>query len=127
MRLRDRQCVFAALLLFVAYCTFLLWLAAELAATLTGIALPAVPPGLTILLLVNSWLLAWRLCMRAAFVTQAYGWRQGFWSVPRIVLGNLIAMLAARAAVSRYLQIRRTGTVRWNKTAHKFPTELPAE
>ena len=76
---------------------------------------------------INLALLAWRLAMRFSFVTQAYGWRQGLASLPRVVVANGIAMLAALKALFRYLRIRRTGAMQWDKTAHAFPAELPAE
>lgn len=127
MRLRDRQSVLAAFLLFVAYCTAILWVVQQSASLLTGVASRPIPGGLALLLMINGWLLVWRLGMRAGFVAQAYGWRQAFWSVPRVVVGNFVAMLAAREAVRRYLRLRRTGTIGWSKTVHAFPAELPAE
>jgi bacteriophage N4 adsorption protein B len=127
MRLRDRQSVLAAFLLFVAYCTFLLWLAGLALSAMTATAMQPIPDGLAVLLGVNSVLLVWRLGMRAGFVAQAYGWREALWSVPRVILGNLIAMAAARDAVGRYLRMRRTGQIGWAKTTHAFPAQLPAE
>jgi len=79
-------------------------------------------PGLTTLLTINGWLLAWRVLMRAAFTTAAYGLGQGLLSVPRLVVGNVIAMLAAARAVSLHLG---GGAKRWDKTQHIFPAELP--
>ena len=43
-------------------------------------------------------------------------------SVPRMVVGNVIAMLAAARAVSLHLG---GGAKRWDKTRHIFPAELP--
>jgi adsorption protein B len=73
------------------------------------------------LLQVNAWLLAWRIFMRACFTTSAYGLGQGLLSIPRMVVGNVIAVLAAGRAVSIHLG---GGPVRWDKTTHIFPTEL---
>ena len=72
-------------------------------------------------------LLVWRLAMRFTFVTRAYGWREGLRSIPRVVVSNAIAMMAARRAVFRYLSIRRTGNASWDKTVHAFPSQVPAE
>jgi adsorption protein B len=127
MRLRDRQSLLAATLLFAAYTTLLLWMLLEIRQIATGEPQPPIPEQLALLMKINLGLLAWRLAMRFGFVTQAYGWRQGFASIPRVIVANLIAMLAARRAVFRYLHIRRTGTTQWNKTVHAFPAELPAE
>ena len=41
--------------------------------------------------------------MRFGFVARAYGWREGLRSLPRTVTGNIIAMMAARRALGRYL------------------------
>jgi adsorption protein B len=127
MRLRDRQSLLAAVLLFCAYLTLLLWAVLEARAILTGVAAPSISPELAFLMRINFALLLWRLAMRFGFVTQVYGWRQGLASVPRVIVANAIAMLAARKAVFRYLAIRRTGATPWDKTAHAFPALLPAE
>jgi adsorption protein B len=127
MRLRDRQALLAALLLFAAYLSMLLLGLLQMRALVTGSALQPVSPALALLLKLNLVLFAWRLGMRFFFVTQAYGWREGVRSVPRVVISNIIAMLAARRAMSRYLRIRNTGKASWDKTRHAFPTVLPAE
>jgi adsorption protein B len=127
MRLRDRQSILAALLLCTAYLTLLLWALFQLRLLLTGSPPPIIPDRLGTLLEINAGLLVWRLAMRFGFVTQAYGWRQGLASIPRVLVGNVIAMLAARRALFRYLRIRRTGQTTWDKTRHDFPAELRAE
>jgi adsorption protein B len=127
MRLRDRQSVLAAIFLLAAYVTLLLWSLAVLGHIFFGIAPGPVPAFLALLLQINFGLFLWRIAMRFTFVTRAYGWREGLRSAPRVITGNIIAMLAARAAVVRYLRIRRTGTAVWGKTAHAFPAILPAE
>jgi adsorption protein B len=60
--------------------------------------------------------------MRAGFTASAYGLREGLLSIPRLVVGNVIAMLAAGRAVSLHLG---GGPKRWEKTRHIFPAELP--
>ena len=127
MRLRDRQSLLAAILICAAYLSLLLWGMLQARALVTGIPLEPVGEPLRLLLLLNLALLAWRLAMRCAFVTRAYGWREGLASVPRIVLANLIAIWSAQRAVYRYLILRRTGRTSWDKTAHRFPAEIPAE
>jgi adsorption protein B len=127
MRLRDRQALLAALLLFAAYVSLLLWAVLQARMLATGVGPEPVSPALALLLELNLALLAWRLGMRFFFVTRAYGWREGLRAIPRVAISNLIAMLAARRAVFRYLRIRRTGKASWDKTRHAFPTVLPAE
>ncbi|HWT12530.1 MAG TPA: glycosyl transferase family protein [Allosphingosinicella sp.] len=126
MRLRDRQSLLAAVILAAAYLALLLWGVLLAAAWLGGYAMAPIPPFLALLLTVNGGLLLWRLAMRFGFVARAYGWREGLRSAPRVVIGNAVAMLAARRALARYLGGRRRATA-WDKTVHAFPSELPAE
>ena len=127
MRLRDRQAVLAALLLFAAYVALILWAVLQVLAFLSGRELQLLTPALSLLLQVNFALLGWRLVMRFSFVSGAYGWREGLRSVPRVAISNIVAMLAARRAIFRYFKVRRSGTVSWDKTAHAFPADVPAE
>jgi adsorption protein B len=120
MRLRDRRGPLAAVLLLAAYLAALLWSQIWVAKLLGAPLEVRVDPTLMSLLWVNFWLLAWRLAMRALFTASAYGPWQGLMSVPRTVVGNVIAMLAAFRAVSVYL---RGHAPRWDKTAHIFPAE----
>lgn len=127
MRLRDRQSVLAAILLCAAYLSLLLWGVLQARALVTGVRIEPFEDALRTLLDLCFAMLTWRLAMRFAFVTRAYGWREGAKSVPRILVSNLIAMWAAQRAVYRYLTLRRTGVTSWDKTAHRFPAEVPAE
>jgi adsorption protein B len=74
------------------------------------------------LLIVNGWLLGWRVLMRATFTASAYGVKEGLMSIPRLVVGNVIAILAALRAISLHLG---GGAKEWDKTHHKFPSRLP--
>lgn len=71
------------------------------------------------LLALNLALLVWRLAMRFAFTAHAYGPLEGLRALPRLVVGNLIAVLAARRA----LDFHARRDPRWEKTAHIFATE----
>jgi adsorption protein B len=122
MRMRDRRGPLAALLLLAAYSAALLWSQIWLAEAMGAPINASLDPRLVTLLTINGWLLGWRVLMRAHFTSSAYGWRQGLLSIPRLVVGNVIAMLAAARAVSRHLS---GGAVRWEKTHHIFPAELP--
>ena len=123
MSLRDRQSLFAALILGAAYSSLLLWASLLLA----GPGMPPFSPAFRLLAPITSLLLLWRLAMRFGFVAYAFGWREGLRSLPRAVTSNIIAILAARKALGRYLALRRTGASAWGKTAHAFPRQLPAE
>ena len=118
MRMRDRRGPLAALLLVAAYLAALLWSQIWLAETLGAPIHAQLDPVLVSLLTVNGWLLAWRVLMRAAFTTSAYGLAEGLLSIPRLLVGNVIAMLAAARAVSLHLG---GGARRWDKTRHIFP------
>jgi adsorption protein B len=122
MRMRDRRGPLAALLLIAAYSAALLWSQIWLAEALGAPIEARLDPGLVTLLTINGWLLAWRILMRAGFTASAYGLGEGLMSVPRLVVGNVIAMLAAVRAVTLHLG---GGATRWDKTRHIFPAELP--
>jgi adsorption protein B len=109
-------------LLLAAYGAALLWLQIWLAEALGAPIHARLDPTLVTLLTVNGWLLAWRVLMRACFTGSAYGFAEGLRSIPRLVVGNLIAMLAAARAISLHLG---GGARKWDKTRHVFPAEIP--
>jgi len=122
MRMRDRRGPLAAVLLLAAYGAALLWSQIWLAEALGAPIHARLDPTLVTLLTINGWLLAWRVLMRACFTGSAYGFAEGLRSIPRLVVGNLIAMLAAARAISLHLG---GGARKWDKTRHVFPAELP--
>jgi adsorption protein B len=122
MRLRDRRGPLAALLLLAAYGAALMWSQIWLAEALGAPIKARLDPALITLLMINGWLLLWRILMRAVFTASAYGFLEGLRSIPRLVVGNVIAMLAAARAVSLHVG---GGAKRWDKTRHIFPAELP--
>jgi adsorption protein B len=122
MRMRDRRGPLAALLLLAAYSAALLWSQIWLAEALGAPVDARLDPTLVILLTINAWLLAWRVVMRAYFTASAYGATEGLLSIPRMFVGNLIAVLAAARAISLHMG---GGAKRWDKTAHMFPAQLP--
>jgi adsorption protein B len=122
MRLRDRRGPLAALLLIAAYGAALLWAQLWLAEALGAPVQARMGPVLITLLTINAWLLAWRVLMRACFSASAFGVAQGLMSIPRLVVGNVIAILAALRALSLHIG---GGARRWDKTRHVFPSSLP--
>lgn len=127
MRLHDRRALLGAIVLTVAYAALVLTVLLGVGHRVLGLRLPHATPLLTMLFLLTGMLLFWRLAVRAFFVTRAYGWREGLLSIPRVMVGNVVAIIAARRALWLYLKIRRDGVVRWDKTAHAFPSTIPAE
>jgi adsorption protein B len=122
MRMRDRRGPLAALLMLAAYMAALIWSQIWLAEALGAPIDARLDPALITLLTINGWLLAWRILIRACFTAHAYGAWEGLLSIPRIVIGNLIAILAAARAIAIHLG---GGARRWDKTVHIFPAELP--
>ncbi len=122
MRARDRRAPLAVLVLLSAYVAILAWLASAALHGWTGEATAtALADPVRMLLPVNAALLAWRVVIRAVFTGRAAGWRQALWSVPRIVVGNVVLLLAAARAVWRYAGMLRGIAPAWDKTTHHFP------
>jgi bacteriophage N4 adsorption protein B len=96
----------------------LLWLQIALARALGAPIGLTMSPLLASLLTLNLWLLGWRLVMRFAFTTAAYGLGEGLRSIPRLLVANLILILAARRALKLH---DAGGPTRWDKTRHIFP------
>ena len=127
MRMRDRRATLAIPVLVVAYVALVLWGCAFSAHWIGASPLPALSPALAALLPVNMLLLAWRTVIRALFVSRVHGWREGLWSMPRVVVANYIALLAARRALFLYLGMLGGAGPKWEKTDHQFPDapEMP--
>lgn len=133
MLLRDRKAIFSALMTVLIYGSF----AGVLGTLLLAAVFPpaaALPPvveagsWLALLLSFNAATLLWRLAMRMSFTTGAHGWREGLRAGPRMVVGNLINLLAAIRAVQRYARtVRRGERLSWDKTAHRYPAAAPAD
>ena len=122
MRLHDRRAVLSALVLLAAYGATLGY-GLMLIGAWTGAFVPeALSPQLVLAMHCTAGLMLWRLAMRFVFSARAYGWRQGLLAIPRSVIANIIAMLAARRAVWIYIRQWRGGAVIWDKTTHRFPS-----
>jgi adsorption protein B len=121
MRLRDRQSLLAAILLCAGYLALALWLVLKAWQAAGGRGPEPLPPFLSAVVTANLGLLGWRLAIRAGFTAAAHGWSEGLRAVPRTAIGNIVAILAAASALSRYRALRRGGRPRWDKTAHIFP------
>lgn len=124
MRMRDRRAPFAVLALILAYASLVGGAISLVAHALSGTSMAPVSVGVAWLLRINAALLAWRLVVRASATAAEHGWREGLRAVPRVMVANYIAILAARRALWRYVGLLATGRVRWDKTAHRFPTDL---
>ncbi len=123
MRMRDRRGPLAALLMLAGYGAMLLWAQLALAQSLGAPIALVVGPRLALLLKLNLALLLWRIVMRFGFTTAAYGLGEGLVSIPRLVVANVIAILAVRRALALH---GADGPRQWDKTRHIFPKELGA-
>jgi bacteriophage N4 adsorption protein B len=122
MRLRDRRAVIASVILTSAYLAAILTGLFMIYGLLGGTLPELVFANVETLIGINIILLFWRIVMRAYFVTHLYGWREGLTSIPRTIIGNVIAIMASRRAVAQYWGIAKGQAPIWDKTAHKFPT-----
>jgi adsorption protein B len=74
------------------------------------------------IVLVDTALLAYRVGQKAWHVSALSGPMQGFFSIPRYPLANLINMCATARASFLYTRHRLTGRpLAWAKTKHEFP------
>ncbi len=125
MRMRDRRGLLAVIALLAAYAALVGWSVSWLAHAWNGTVPAPVGAGLRVLLMLNAALLCWRLAARATHTAAEHGWREGCWSIPRALVANYIALLAARRALTRYVGTLLGAAPRWDKTAHRFPESLP--
>jgi adsorption protein B len=124
MRMRDRRAPLSVFVLFIAYLALLAWGASLVLHGLAGDTGPAPSAATMMLLNVNAAMLAWRLAMRAWFTGCAYGVWQALLSLPRALVGNFIALMAARKAMWRYVAALRGKRPDWDKTSHRFPETI---
>jgi len=125
---RDRRALFTNTLLLIAYMLLLYVGCRIVVAHVTGNpwSIEAVVPAHSVLawmLAVNFACAGWRAVMKARLVGRLYGPGHALLCVPRLVVGNVIGILAMLRAISQYADHRLTGRpLRWLKTAHAFPT-----
>ena len=118
MQLRDRRGPLAALLLALAYLLLTLGVI-ELALAHAGVLVSAtLSPAMAALLLLDLAALAWRLAARAVFTAREFGAVQGLLAIPRVVVSNTVAIVAARRALFAYARSLRGARVAWDKTEH---------
>jgi adsorption protein B len=127
MRMRDRRATLAIPVLGVAYFALVAWGAAMLGHVLIARPWPVPDATMRWVLLANAELLGWRLVMRMAFTGAAYGPVQAMLAIPRLFVANLIALLAARRALTLYWPTLRGQQPRWEKTAHHFPDRIKGD
>ena len=125
MRLRDRRGPLVAMVLLAAYLlivvTAVLWVSDA-----AGIhdARP-LPPLVYWLLIGTTAFFVYRAAVRFVLVGREYGWAEGFAAVLRIPIANVIAIVAARRALFRYVAGLLGRPQGWEKTEHdRHPVQL---
>lgn len=122
---RDRRAPLAAIIILAAYAGLLMTGWDMLGQKMFGWPAPAIDEGLRLLLAFAGTLLLWRLGMRCHFTARWYGRREGLFALPRAFVANVIAILAARRAVTIYCRMLRSGEVVWDKTDHAEAEAAP--
>ena len=118
MLARDRRGPLTALVLLTGYALVLLTGAMGLMIALGFAEPPRLTPLLAAVLGANAATFAWRVAMRFAFTTREYGLAEGLWSVVRLPLANVIAIIAGRRAVMAYVRALGGRAAAWDKTEH---------
>jgi len=128
MRLRDRKGPLTAVVLLAGYLLLIVGGGMWIAQTV-GFGRPwPNDPLLEAIIAANFASLVWRIMMRCAFTTRQYGWREGLRAVPRVVVSNIIAIMAARRAAAAYVRTLLGELPQWDKTVHHaHPVALAAE
>ena len=123
MLLQDRRSIFAAIVMSAAYACVLLTAILTVAETQGAYQPKPFAPALIILLWCNAAFLFWRLFVRAAFVAALYGPKEALLSIPRSIITNVIAIMAARRACFGYVRHCFGAPLHWDKTAHHIVPE----
>ncbi|KQN81250.1 glycosyl transferase family protein [Sphingomonas sp. Leaf62] len=126
MRMRDRRTILAIPVLAIAYIALVTWGIDKALHWWRGSEPASVETGMLWVLFANVALFGWRMAVRFEMVRRAYGRGEALRSIPRVFVGNFVALFAARRAIIRYAALLRGQPVRWDKTAHHFPTDLAA-
>ena len=74
--------------------------------------------------IVDTWLLAYRAVQKTVSVYSIYNLKQALFSVPRVIVDNVINFTATMRAARTYAAHKLFGTpFVWHKTTHTFPGE----
>lgn len=130
MRLRDRRGPLTAVVLLAAYLVIILW-AVMVAAQHLGLVERHPFTGLLNAIVVVGLVgFAWRALTRFICTTTLYGWAEGLRAILRMPIGNIIAIVAARRALTAYVRSLLGHVPVWEKTPryhHPVPVEAVAE
>ncbi len=118
MRFRDRREIISAITICFAYITFLLSLVLMLTQFADIFQAQPVSKLMSSLILLTSFMLLWRFMMRTAFSYYHYGFGAALLALPRMLVSNVIAIVAARKAIALYVRNCLGEELKWEKTEH---------
>ncbi len=118
MALRDRRGPLTAVVLLCAYVLLLIEGVLAGARLLGWQEHLVISPMLAAMLTISFIGFGWRAVMRFAFTAREYGAIEGLRAALRIPIGNVIAIMAGRRALSGYIRSLRGEIVGWDKTRH---------
>lgn len=126
MLLQDRRSILAAIVLMAAYICIILTGILAVAASQGWYRPTPISKALGYLLWFNAAFLFWRLVVRAGFVSALYGPKEALLSVPRSLIANIVAIMAARRACMAYIRHCFGEPLSWDKTVHHTVPEALA-
>jgi adsorption protein B len=118
MSLRDRRGPLVALVLTAAYALLVIeavMMPLRGFGVVTGDIVPESAHRLATVCFIG---LIWRMAMRFAFSAREYGVGEGFRSMARVPVANIITIMAGRRALLAYGRSLRGVAVVWDKTPH---------
>jgi len=126
---RDRKAIISHLAILIGYFLFLVVMIVWVLQMINpgGYRYPPLvtqDSWLWYLILVDTFFLLFRFVQRAYWVRWIYGWPEALLSVPRLVWGNAINVMATTRALSQWIRSKLTGKpIQWDKTDHVYPSE----
>lgn len=118
MALRDRRGPLTAIVLACGYLLVVVEGLLGLAWLYGFEGQVAISPLLRAMLMLCLASFVWRSAFRIGFTTSEYGLEEGLMALLRIPVANLIAIVAGRRALSRYIDTLRGAAIHWDKTVH---------
>lgn len=126
---RDRRAPFVHFINAIGYIVILAWVGEQIFRRMPWVQTDYWRPLYTAdsilwsLILVDTALLLYRLAIKTYFVKEIYSWKQGFFSILRYPLANILNFCATIRALWMYIRSRFFGKqLVWLKTTHVFPT-----
>lgn len=125
MLARDRIAPWAAAVTLSAYLGLVLWSIIQIS-SYAGVYNPEpFANELQTLIALNAAFLCWRMVLRGYFTASVYGRQEFVRSMFRMVVSNIISMIAARVAMQKYVKSLFGHALQWDKTEHRIALAQP--